>query len=216
MTFGYPVILADPPWPFGTWSAKGRDRSPDAGVDDDGEGTARHYRTLSLEELAAIPVGDWAAQDAALFLWVPDFQVHNACDLARAWGGFGFRTVGFYWVKVFPGTEVHKDVVVRQGPLFPIGLGTWTRSNPEQCWIFGRGRGVPVVAHDVPKLVIAQRGVHSAKPPEVHRRIERLVGPELPKLELFARVRRSGWVAWGDQVAEEEAVTEASAEVATS
>lgn len=45
----------------------------------------------------------------------------------------------------------------------------------------------------------ARRGRHSAKPVEVHQRIERLLG-ERRRVELFARRRRDGWDAWGNEV----------------
>lgn len=48
------------------------------------------------------------------------------------------------------------------------------------------------------QVVVAPVGAHSAKPDEVHRRIERLlVGPYL---ELFARNPRPGWQTWGDEL----------------
>lgn len=43
----------------------------------------------------------------------------------------------------------------------------------------------------------APRGRHSAKPAEVRRRIDDLMGPDLPRVELFARERAPGWDAWG-------------------
>jgi hypothetical protein len=41
---------ADPPWPFRTYSAKGKGRSAEA-----------HYDCMSLDEIAALPVSQWAA-----------------------------------------------------------------------------------------------------------------------------------------------------------
>jgi N6-adenosine-specific RNA methylase IME4 len=38
---------------------------------------------------------------------------------------------------------------------------------------------------------------HSRKPDCVHDRIERLV--DSPYLELFARIQRRGWTAWGNE-----------------
>ena len=59
--FGYSVILADPAWPFENYSAKGESRNPN-----------RHYPTLSVDQIAALPVGHLAAEHCALFLWVTD------------------------------------------------------------------------------------------------------------------------------------------------
>ena len=52
---------------------------------------------------------------------------------------------------------------------------------------------------NVDELVIAPRGAHSAKPEEVHGRIEALVAG--PYLELFGRPpHRPGWTVWGNEV----------------
>ena len=45
--------------------------------------------------------------------------------------------------------------------------------------------------------VLAPAGKHSAKPEEIHDRIERLVGS--PYLEMFAREDRPGWTVVGDE-----------------
>jgi len=50
----------------------------------------------------------------------------------------------------------------------------------------------------VPQVIMAPVGEHSAKPGEVHRRIERVLA--MPYLELFARAKRPGWVTWGNEV----------------
>ena len=46
---------------------------------------------------------------------------------------------------------------------------------------------------------LAPRGAHSVKPVEAYERIEALMG-EVSRVELFARNRRQGWDAWGDQL----------------
>ena len=50
---------------------------------------------------------------------------------------------------------------------------------------------------DVRQAIIAPPREHSRKPDGVHERIERLVAG--PYLELFARQRRPGWDAWGNE-----------------
>ena len=52
---------------------------------------------------------------------------------------------------------------------------------------------------DVPAQIVTRRGRHSEKPAESHERIERL-WPEAHKLELFARQKRPGWTALGDEI----------------
>jgi N6-adenosine-specific RNA methylase IME4 len=170
----YGVILADPPWTFATYSTKGKGRSTEA-----------HYDCMSLAEIKALPVGDWAAPDCALFLWATDPSLPQALEVMAAWG-FVYKTVAFTWAKT-----------TKDGAGFPIGCGYWTRANPEQCLLATRGRPQRL-SRAVPQLVLAPRREHSRKPDEVYERIEALVAG--PYLELFAREQRTGWDSWGDEV----------------
>ena len=174
----YGAILADPPWAFRNWSAKGTGRN-----------AISHYDCLDIDALSALPVADLASPDCALFLWATDPLLDRALTLIRAWG-FEFKTVGFYWVKL--------NARAKHGADFFIGTGYWTRANPEQCLMATRGKPMRQ-AKDVRKLVIERRREHSRKPDCVRERIERLV--EGPYLELFARETKPGWDCWGDQVA---------------
>ena len=174
----YGVIYADPPWPFATWSPKGQGRSGEA-----------HYVTMSHSEMAAFPVGELAGPDCVLFIWIVQTQVPQALDLVEAWG-FELKSIAFYWGKgnslpLFP-----EDVVTQ------MGMGKWTRAEFEQCWLATRGHPKRLHA-DVRQGIIEPRREHSRKPDCVYSRIERLVAG--PYLELFARTRRPGWDAWGNE-----------------
>jgi N6-adenosine-specific RNA methylase IME4 len=81
------AILADPPWPFATWSHKGKGRSGEA-----------HYKTMSHAELRALPVLNLACDDCVLFLWIVQTQIPEACKLLEAWE-FQFKSVAFIWNK---------------------------------------------------------------------------------------------------------------------
>lgn len=189
MTFGhlpqhhYSVIVADPPWSFRSWSDKGKNRAPDALVRQKGL-SERHYKTLGLNDIKALPVGDLAAPQCTLFLWAVDCMIPEALDVGRQWG-FTFKTVAFTWVKTKTTSEG-----------FHIGLGYWTRGNPEQCLLFTRGAPKRQSA-SVRQLIAAPRREHSRKPDETYERVEQLV--KGPYLELFARNERPGWDAWGNE-----------------
>lgn len=176
----YGVILADPPWQFKVWSAKGKGRSAET-----------HYDCLSFERLCAVPVQEWAADDCTLFLWTTDPMLPKALELIKAWG-FRYKTVGFYWVK----TRRMAYGARLDDNNFTVGLGFWTRANPETCLLATRGYPKRL-ARDVRRLVIAPRREHSRKPDEIYPRIERLVAG--PYLEMFARQKRECWDAWGDE-----------------
>ena len=176
----YKVIYADPPWTFATYSRKGKGRSPEA-----------YYDCMSLADIKALPVADWAADDCALFLWTTDPMLEKAFDVIRAWG-FTYKTVGFYWIKLNK-LETH---TVYHASSFFTGLGFWTRANPETCLLATRGKPRRRRA-DIPKLIVSPRREHSRKPDEVYDRIEGLC--EGPYLEMFARSARPAWFPWGQE-----------------
>lgn len=180
----YGVILADPPWSFKSWSDKGRDRCPDALVRQKGL-AERHYKTLTLAEISNLPIADIAAKDCVLFLWTVDCMIPQALSLGASWG-FTFKTVAFTWVKTTKSDTHH------------IGLGYWTRGNPEQCLLFTRGKPCRKSA-SVRQLITAPRREHSRKPDEQYGRIEQLL--DGPYLELFARAECPGWDVWGNETA---------------
>lgn len=176
----YGAIYADPPWRFSTYSDKGKGRSAEA-----------HYDCMSLPEIKAMPVGNWAAPNAALFLWATDPMLQHAMEVMTAWG-FKYKTVAFYWVKLNKG----RDSMFLTPRDFFTGMGFWTRANPEMCLLGTRGH--PKRLHtDVQKLLLAPRREHSRKPVVAYERIERLVGG--PYLELFARAGQPGWDRLGNQ-----------------
>lgn len=196
-------ILADPPWRFATFSAKGRDRCPDGPVSltsarnlQRQNRPERHYAAMTLSDIKCLPVAQAAARDCVLLMWAVDPMIPQAIEVGAAWG-FTFKTVGFVWAK-------ERRVTSKRGATFdepdhkrfPMGTGYWTRANPELCLLFTRGRPKRVSAA-VRKLLIAPRREHSRKPDEQYERIEALVTG--PYLELFARTSRPGWTAWGDE-----------------
>jgi site-specific DNA-methyltransferase (adenine-specific) len=105
----------------------------------------------------------------------------------ESWG-FTYKTVAFTWIKI------NKD-----GLPF-VGLGHHTRGNAELVLLGVRGKGVSRVDRGVSQIVMEQRGKHSQKPEVVQDKIERLYGPDVSKVELFARRERPGWVCWGDEL----------------
>jgi N6-adenosine-specific RNA methylase IME4 len=197
------AILADPPWRFTTFSANGRGRCPDGPLSDKAarnlqrqNSPERHYATMALDEIKALPVAFAAAKDCALFMWAVDPMIPQALDVGAAWG-FTFKTIAFVWAKERRVTSRRgDDTDVPDHKRFPMGTGYWTRANPEICLLFTRGKPTRVSAA-VRKLLIAPRREHSRKPDETHQRIQALVTG--PYLELFAREPREGWTVWGNQ-----------------
>jgi len=172
MTYG--VILIDPPWAFKTFS--GKTGTPHRSAED-------HYETMSVKDMAGIPLADMAAKDCALFMWVVDSHIDVAIELARAWG-FRFKTRAFTWRKLTATGTAR------------IGMGYWTRKQTEICLLFTRGKPRRL-SKGVREIIDAPRREHSRKPEEQYGRIEALVAG--PYLEMFARQRRPGWDVWGNE-----------------
>lgn len=173
----YSIILADNPWPFRTWSDKGKGRSPE-----------NHYPVLSLEDIKALPVSSMAEDDAVLFLWATSPLLPHCIDTMGRWG-FEFKTVAFVWVK---STKVEPRRAF-------TGLGYYTRSNCEYVLLGTRGRSLSVRSHSVHQVVIAPVAEHSRKPTEVHDRIVGLFGA-VTRAELFARTPYPGFDAYGNEI----------------
>jgi N6-adenosine-specific RNA methylase IME4 len=170
------VIYADPPWQFATWSERGKSRSPD-----------NHYGTNAVDEIMKLPVAALAADHCVLLLWCtgPHIAIGSHVKVIKAWG-FRPSTIAFDWIKHNP-----------RGDGFHVGMGYWSRSNSEQCFIAIKGSPRRLAA-DVHQVVSAPVGGHSEKPDEVRRSIERLLPG--PYLELYGRKQVEGWCVWGNEV----------------
>jgi N6-adenosine-specific RNA methylase IME4 len=167
------VILIDPPWHFKTRSPKGAGRS-----------ARQHYDTMTLDEIKALPVADYAADDCALFMWVTWPMIFEAKAVLEAWG-FTYSGLAWEWIK-------YND---RTGK-WAIGLGYGTRKNVEPCILARRGRPKRL-DNRVRDILYGPAREHSRKPDVQYDRIERLYAG--PYLEMFARQRWPGWNQWGDQ-----------------
>jgi N6-adenosine-specific RNA methylase IME4 len=187
----YGVVLADPPWSFKTYSRKGKGRSAEA-----------HYDCLSIDDikaylpnLAAIHAYEGLkllADDCVLFMWVTDPFLPVGLEVIKAWG-FRYKTVGFYWAK----SKQTWGGITEQPDRWPMGMGYWTRANPEPCLLATRGKPRRKDA-GVRRLLCAPRRSHSQKPSEIYQRIETLCTG--PYVECFARSRQTGWDSFGNEV----------------
>lgn len=167
----YSIIYADPPWQYS-------DKSKNRG------GAARHYSTMSIDELCQLEVP--AAKDALLFMWVTFPMLQDALKVIDAWG-FKYKTCGFTWVK----TNLDGTVYA--------GMGHYTRSNAEVCLIAKRGKGVKRLSAKVKNTQLHPRQEHSKKPDAFRAAIDELYG-DVPKIELFARNDALNWDSWGNEI----------------
>lgn len=168
----YQAIYADPPWDYQQCRLSGSAK--------------KHYPTMRIEELCALPVAEIADRDCVLFLWATFPQLPEALRLITAWG-FVYKTVAFVWLKQN-----------RKALTWFYGLGFWTRSNAEICLLATKGHPKRQSA-GIHQLVISPVERHSKKPDEVREKIVELMG-DVPRIELFARQQTPGWDVWGNEV----------------
>ena len=189
---GFRVITADPAWNFKVRTPAGQGRSAE-----------RHYDTMSLAEIKALPVASVAAKDCHLFMWITGPHLMLGGEVMKAWG-FRYSGIAFTWVKL------KRSIAAADGSLsngwrrgnhpeehLHCGMGYTTRKNCEFV-LLGR-RGSPRRnAKDVREVIVSPLREHSRKPDEFFRRVNRYAGG--PRLELFSREPREGWERWGNQV----------------
>ena len=160
----YRVIYADPPWSY-------NDKQDTEKLG----GAVKHYPTMPLDEICAVPVP--AEKEAVLFLWTTSPMLEDSFKVINAWG-FKYKS-SFIWDKV-----LH-------------AMGHYNSVRHEFLLIATRGSCTP----DVPKLldsvVSIERTEHSRKPKEFRDIIDTLY-PLGNRLEMFAREAPDGWDVWGN------------------
>jgi N6-adenosine-specific RNA methylase IME4 len=169
------TVLADPPWRFSNRTGK---------VAPEHRRLAR-YHTLTAKEIAGLPVAPLMAPRSHCYLWVPNALLAEGLMVMENWG-FTYKA-NLVWHKV------RKD-----GGSDGRGVGFYFRNVTELVLFGSRGqlRTLGPGRRQV-NLLATRKREHSRKPDEMYELIERC-SPG-PHLELFARHRRPGWTAWGDQ-----------------
>jgi len=142
---------------------------------------------MNLQDIKDLPVKNISDEDSICFMWVTDSHLKQGIEVMESWG-FKYKTIGFVWLKRYnTGTLVYN-------------FAPWTLKSTEICLLGTRGRmSKHKKVNNIKQLVEATRTTHSKKPDEVRNRIVNLFG-DLPKIELFARDKKEGWDAWGNEV----------------
>jgi N6-adenosine-specific RNA methylase IME4 len=169
----FPLLYADPPWRFVTYSESGGGKSPD-----------QHYPTMADDEILSFEIGGKPIRkivhkDAVLFLWCTSSNLPLALQVMEQWG-FTFSSSAV-WVK--PG----------------IGTGQIFR-NRHEVLLYGTRGNMPGPAIVPPSVFEYPKKGHSVKPPEIRSIIEQMF-PDFDaacRLELFHRGESPvGWVTHG-------------------
>ncbi|MCZ6874702.1 MAG: MT-A70 family methyltransferase [bacterium] len=171
----YSTILADPPWQFTNRTGK---VAPE-------HRRLRRYTTLTLREIKQLPVSVAAAENAHLYLWVPNAMLREGLEVMAAWG-FQYKT-NIIWHKI------RKD-----GGPDGRGVGFYFRNTTEMVLFGVRGRLRTLApGRRQVNIVKTRKREHSRKPDEFYEIVE-ACSPG-PFLELFARSQRANWEQWGNE-----------------
>ena len=174
------TILADPPWRFQNRTGK---------VAPEHKRLSR-YETLSIDEIATLPIADHVLDVAHCYLWIPNALLPEGLKVLNAWG-FEYKT-NLVWHKV------RKD-----GGSDGRGVGFYFR-NVTEIILFGvRGKGARTLqpGRSQVNLLATRKREHSRKPDEQYEIIESC--SRGPYLELFGRGVREGWTLWGNEASKE-------------
>lgn len=166
LTPPYATIVADPPWSYS------RSTGIQGAIDD-------QYSTLSQEQIADLPVGELAAENAHLYLWATTPKLWDdphPAEIARRWG-FTYKTL-ITWVK---GER--------------SGMGWYYRVDTEHVLFCTRGTAPIPPALRESNVIWSPKGHHSAKPDAFVDLVEQV--SHGPYVELFCRRPRFGWDSWG-------------------
>lgn len=184
----YRTIYADPPW-------------LERGSGQIKRGADRHYRLMKTREIEALPVGQWAAPEAHLYLWVTNNFLRDGLRVMEAWG-FRYVTAITWFKSVDEWDQVQSFECDAADADLQMGIGQYYRGCTEPC-LFGVRGTLPYRLLESGKRAQgltgfhAPRGEHSAKPKKMRQMIERV--SHGPYLEMFARRHAPGWDLWGDQ-----------------
>lgn len=173
----YKVILADPPWGY---EFKSPTASPRPETCQEAGGAGYYYEVMSKDDIIKIPVRNIAEKDCILFLWATVPLLPDAFEVMAGWG-FKYKTM-ITWHK-----------------LHCKGMGYWFRGHTEQLLLGIRGN-IKAFRSLIPNIQTINVLEHSRKPPQFRDIVEKVTVNMEPKIELFAREKREGWDAWGNQV----------------
>lgn len=174
----YSTVVIDPPWRPALHAGNPRRATLDK------SGPQKHYRTLTVEEIIAIPPP--LAKRAHVYIWGLSQHMDWPYQLAEAWGLE--PVICLTWRKPGLGTgrfqcNTEHVLLCRKGPrtgnAFGRDVPKWGAATNGTCFDWPRGR-------------------HSEKPQEFFNLVER-ISPG-PYLEMYARTRRDGWDAVGDEL----------------
>ncbi|MCB8835958.1 MT-A70 family methyltransferase [Aurantimonas sp. VKM B-3413] len=179
--FSFDLVVIDCPWPWATWSAAGQGKSPQA-----------HYDVMSMDDIAALRVGDLLAPAGVLVMWATWPLIERQAGVMRRWG---LKPVtGGAWAKRTASGKLRWGTgYVLRSVCEPFLVGAL----PGAAIAMGRCMNLVETLDHAAVDGIARE--HSRKPEEFYALTEALV-PDGRRADIFAREDRPGWTCWGNEV----------------
>jgi len=170
------TIVVDPPWPMAKIEREVRPL----------QGPVLDYLTMSLEDIASLPIGAKAAPDGChLYLWTTQKFLPDALKIAEGWG-FKYQCL-LTWVK-------------------NVGITPYSWMYSTEHVIFARLGSLDLLRLGVRLDFNASVREHSRKPDEFYE-IVRMVSP-VPRADIFSREERHGFTGFGDEISKFAAVAD--------
>ena len=175
----YRALVIDPPWDQGkTGKRKARPNQTQT----------LDYPTMTPTEIEALPISEWADEDALLCLWATNSRSRSTGEPILA---VAFRLLEAWGFRYY--TTLTWDKRTGPAPFGPYQITT------EHCLFAYRGTFKPP-KHLLGKhktLFTGESGRHSEKPSSLYHHVAQFDGP---RLDVFARRRHDGFDAWGNEV----------------
>jgi N6-adenosine-specific RNA methylase IME4 len=141
------------------------------------QGLALDYPIMSLEEIEALPIPTLMAPDGChVYLWVTQKYLPAGLDLFRAWG-VTYQCL-LTWVK-------------------PTGMTPYSWMYNTEHVIYGHVGNLKLQRLGLKLSFEAPVVRHSQKPDAFYERV--LAASPEPRLEMFSRIARPGFTAWGNE-----------------
>jgi len=155
------------------WKYNDKQNTPKLG------GAEKHYSTMSIKELCDLPIKNMTEKNAVMFLWTTSPLLEATFKVIKAWG-FKYKT-SFVWDKV------------------KHNMGHYNSVRHEMLLICTKGSCTPEKRKLYDSVVSIPRTKHSKKPDYFAELIDELYFTG-ERVELFARDKKEGWDAWGNEV----------------
>ncbi len=164
------------------------------------------YPTMNDSWIRALPMSDLSSGNTLYWFWSTMPKLKATIEWMSGWG-IDYVTAGAWHKKTVHGNTAAGTGMVLQSKaeVYLIGrIGRPKYFNRPQSGL------IETINHSeqafnaelqssVPEVIEAVRREHSRKPDEQYNILDALMGPDIRRCELFARTKRPGWDAWGNQ-----------------